>query len=609
MRIGRVQSVFAALAVGTGLVVTSASAATAGAVVRHGVTASAGHAQYRATSQKVRLIGEVNVRSLQRSGSARVSSAIEQLRQRQERTYRVIVGLRRGVMRPSTLPVPTPKPLPITTGGGKTFKGWSGLTGAQQAASNAGDLEPPDQGLCVGGTTVMEPVNSAIGFYKTSGALAGVPVGIAAFFNLPTTSFLSDPRCTFDPATKRWFVSILQIYTDKSGNLTGTGAALLLAVSTSADPLGTYKIYSFDVTDNGKNGEPNNPNCPCFGDQPLLGMDANGVYLSANEYSEGIFTAKPPTQFFNAAQVYAIDKKALAAGTASPTVTHFNTFVAASGNNGYFSLQPTLSAADTSSSANSGTEFLLGSTDYVGAPGDMQNAVALWAVEGTSSLATGGKPTLVGPTSITSEVYGFPGNVNQKAGPTPLGTSSGLVGTSPLSTNDDRMNQTVYAGGVVWGALNTIVKVAGATSTGVAYFAVKPTAAGSKLSGTMAAQGYVAAASSVWFPSVAVSSGHTLIAFSLAGGSHFPSGGFVTLGLKTAPTGVHVTASGTGPEDGFTCYVLPNGKPGHAPCRWGDYSAALAGPGGVWFANEWIPSALGRDTSTNWGTAIGFVKP
>ena len=61
------------------------------------------------------------------------------------------------------------------------------------------------------------------------------------------------------------------------------------------------------TTNDGTNGV-SHPGCPCFGDQPLIGADAKGFYVSTNEFP--IFAAG-----FNGAQVYAMSKAALAAGT------------------------------------------------------------------------------------------------------------------------------------------------------------------------------------------------------------------------------------------------------------------------------------------------------
>src|SRR6185312_1454734 len=107
----------------------------------------------------------------------------------------------------------------------------------------------------------------------------------------------------FDTDTGRWFHTVLEADVDPaSGDLTG-GTNTLLAVSQTRDPLGPYTIYAIDASHAG---------CTvCIGDQPLLGADANGVYLSTAAYD-----LAPPDDSpgFFGAQIYALDKRALAAG-------------------------------------------------------------------------------------------------------------------------------------------------------------------------------------------------------------------------------------------------------------------------------------------------------
>ena len=67
---------------------------------------------------------------------------------------------------------------------------------------------------------------------------------------------------------------------------------------------------------------------------------------------------------------------------------------------------------------------------------------------------------------------------------------------------------------------------------------------------------------------------------------------------------VRIVREGSSPEDGFSCYpALNDGEP--STCRWGDYSASFALPGGeVWSATEIIGDR--RTEFANWGT---FVWP
>jgi len=83
-------------------------------------------------------------------------------------------------------------------------------------------------------------------------------------------------------------------------------------------------VYQIDTTDNGTGGTPNHPGCPCFGDQPRLGLDANNIYISTDEFS-----ILGPA--FNGTQIYAVSKADLINQVPQVHFVHFdNLSVAAS---------------------------------------------------------------------------------------------------------------------------------------------------------------------------------------------------------------------------------------------------------------------------------------
>ncbi|HEV3295095.1 MAG TPA: hypothetical protein VG123_39455, partial [Streptosporangiaceae bacterium] len=165
-------------------------------------------------------------------------------------------------------------------------------------------FEPPDQGLCKGNGFVLEAVNSAYRIYRTTGQSLRGPFNINDLFNVGGKEFTSDPRCWFDPSTQTWFATILFI------NDSSTASSLLIAVRHNPDPRGLWNEYSIDTTDLGGNG------CPCFGDQPRLGIDQDNVYVTADEFS----ILGPQ---FNGAEMWAIDKSDLVNGVVSPHVVNF----------------------------------------------------------------------------------------------------------------------------------------------------------------------------------------------------------------------------------------------------------------------------------------------
>src|SRR5215831_12646285 len=108
-----------------------------------------------------------------------------------------------------------------------------------------------------------------------------------------------------DASTGRFFVSVVEIDLDPAtGNFLPASVAkshFLVAVSADNNPFHGFNVFSLDTTND---GDARFGACPCFGDQPLVGFDANGYYVSTNAFSLSTMT-------FRGAQLYAISKTAL----------------------------------------------------------------------------------------------------------------------------------------------------------------------------------------------------------------------------------------------------------------------------------------------------------
>ena len=74
----------------------------------------------------------------------------------------------------------------------------------------------------------------------------------------------------------------------------------------------------------------------CYGDYPQLGFDANGLYITTNEFD--FFTGA-----FQGAQLYAFSKADLVAGDPSPTSATFQSVRAPVESDVAFSMQPVIS--------------------------------------------------------------------------------------------------------------------------------------------------------------------------------------------------------------------------------------------------------------------------
>ncbi len=515
-----------------------------------------------------------------------------------------------------TPPSPPGTPVSKSPGGAVGFSGVSHLTqlqaGTGKYAGTQSPLEPPDQALCAGNGFVVEGGNLAFAVHNFAGTPLTAVTADNQFFNRSPVvispgppavfgDFLSDPKCYFDPVGHRFIQTILEI--DAPGNVDGSDRThVLVAVSATADPTGTWRLFSFDTSDDGNFGTPAHTGCPCLPDQPLLGANRDGIFIDTNE-----FQLLPGNFPFNGAQIYAFGRRALEQAGAgdAPGFVHLNVGTVPTGDPNlpfWGSVQPATSPAPLA-----GTEFLMtgGPEDIFQNNAPLDNRIAAWALIGTGSL-DGAHPALaLQHRVLTSEVYGLPINTGatQKAGPTPL--RDALGDTDPLETingNDSRMNQVVAADGQLFSGVNTTVTSAGGPDRiGIAFFVVGAKNDRGHLAATIDRQGYLAVnGENVLFPSIGVTAaGRGAMSFSLSGPDFFPSAAFVRFDQRGPVGQIHLVGAGTAPEDGFSGYAAFGGN---GVARWGDYSAAVAdGAGHVWLAAEYIPGGT-RSIFANWGT-------
>ncbi len=493
--------------------------------------------------------------------------------------------------------------------------GFVGITAAQSGAVNGFPVEPPDQGLCAHNGVVLEPVNLAVRVFTVAGAPLTPAVSLNQFFGLaPAVStngdrktygpFISDPRCYYDAQTRRWFVTVLEINVNPGTGALGDRSSELVAVSQTSDPTGSYGLFSLDTTNNGSGGTPSESNCPCFGDQPRIGADANGFYISTDSYPiQGSFNS-------NGGELYAISKQGLAAAATGsappPSLVAIHNGAVLIGDHPANAVQPAETPQGGSYAPD--REYFLSTSDFNGFAtmgGAGAKSVVLWTLSRTSTLRSASPSVTLSYAILPSERYTPPVNATQKPGPHPLGDSLGAP-VPPLSVNDDRMQQVEYIGGKVYSALNT--GLGGASegkASGIAWFQVTPSAA----NGTVTNQGYLAAgsATSLMYPAIGLdTTGRGVMTFSVSGPTIYPSAAYVPFSGGPTSSTVKVVGPGARPEDGFTCYAAKGFGPA---CRWGDYSAASSdGSGHVVMAAEMIPAA-DRDPLENWGTFITTVTP
>jgi hypothetical protein len=337
---------------------------------------------------------------------------------------------------------------------------------------------------------------------------------------------------------------------------------------------------------------------------------------------------------FNGAQLYAISKMQLSSG--GPITVHQFENLELADNTPGFTVWPAQSPnAASYATLNGGTEYFLSSTAAYEALGTgVGGSIAIWSLSNTMSLD--GSPSLSLDSAILpSNQYLTPPKADQKAGNTPLidclnidclGQGAIFEQPGPLDANDTRMQQTFYAKGVLWGALDTAVSLnAGGgfqTKAGVLTFAVRPHP--NLGDSNIVLSEYLGVVNNnIVYPAIAINGrGTGFMAVTLAGFDHYPSAAYTTMSLDGAGP-VTVGLEGVGPQDGFseTSTFSPYGFGAPPRPRWGDYGAAVVDGTTFWLASEYIAQTCDfehwahnttcrgtRGTLGNWSTGITRIR-
>lgn len=152
------------------------------------------------------------------------------------------------------------------------------------SVGEAGNFIPPDPTGAVGPNHYVHAVNTIVKIFDKSGNVLAGPTALSTFLNSGNND--GDPIVMYDQLADRFFVSQFRTSDD----------ALIIGVSTTPDPTGTYNLYSFPLD--------------AFPDYPHYGVWPDAYYLTANKFTGN--------------RVYALDRAAMIAGAANPTIVGFN---------------------------------------------------------------------------------------------------------------------------------------------------------------------------------------------------------------------------------------------------------------------------------------------
>jgi len=152
------------------------------------------------------------------------------------------------------------------------------------ATIQEGQAIPPDPSGAAGPNHYVHAVNLVVKIFDKTGTLLAGPTFLGTFLGSGNNN--GDPIVMYDEMADRFFVSQFRTSDD----------ALIVGVSETADPTGSYNVYAFPLSS--------------FPDYPHYAIWPDAYYMTANK--------------FNGNTTYALDRQAILNGDPNPTIVGFN---------------------------------------------------------------------------------------------------------------------------------------------------------------------------------------------------------------------------------------------------------------------------------------------
>ena len=410
---------------------------------------------------------------------------------------------------------------------------------------------PPDPELAVGMNHVVSVVNDAMYITDLVGNPMAPPISLPAFFApiLGCTN-LFDPNVLYDEQLDRFIVGM---------DANGTGYCV--AMSQTFDPSQPWNAYGFGTVPPPPVGSPD------FFDYPHAGVGELAVYMGANIYD-------PTGSTFKRAEVWAIDKLAMAAGAPLPMPVSqvlFNSFTP----------QPMNAHGWSQGTWPFGQPHVIMANQYL--PAYSADLIDVWHWTdpfGANSFFN------VGFVDLAAATGGVPGGY-----PVPAPQNGGLN----LQANDWRVLDNEYRNGHVWVSQTISCNPGAGAVDCIRWAEVDPLIPAVLQAGVLGTDGEYRT-----FPDLAVNHCDDMtIGYTKLSNATFPEV-WASGRLGIDPPGM------LAPELPLKPAVVPYVSWDGPPHRWGDYSGATSGPDGVstWFLGEYSKNLVLPPPSANWGTWV-----
>jgi hypothetical protein len=407
---------------------------------------------------------------------------------------------------------------------------------------------PPDCNGTAGPSHFMQTINSVYAIYSKTGTLVAGPANLNTLFgSVPGATYNDgDPIILYDEQADRWLVTEFSI--------SGATNYLLVAVSTTNNPTGTWYQYSFTV--------------PVMPDYPKFGIWRDGYYVAVNNSS--------------ANDIFVINRTPMLTGGMSQIIGFDNPNRPTSIDG--FMCVPPVDNDGTFAPAGAPGTFIAFNDDAIGGGSDQ-----LWIYELTANWTTPASSTFSRVQQIS--VAAFDSNFgNDWTNIAQQGTSQQLDAIPQVIMNVPQYRN--------FGTYQTLVcchtvDVDNTDHAGVRWYELRR---GTQTSGNWAIrqQGtYAPDIHSRWMASIMLNgSGKLGLGYSISSSTLYP-------GIRYTGQSAAAYSSATGLMDVPESVIQTGAYSQTGAERWGDYSLLSIDPADdqtFWFTTEYIGSGSARKT-------------
>jgi|GEM_PF-1163612 len=405
-------------------------------------------------------------------------------------------------------------------------------------------FSPPDPNLAVGSNYIVEAVNSTIAIYTETGTLVK-QTSLASIFSNQNDK-LGDPKIVFDQYSQRWILLAL--------NFNSSNSQYLIAASETSDPTGQWYIYEQNASLDGST------NTGFYADYPGLGLDANAVYITSNQYAGNVFQYSK-IRILLKSQLYSHQ---------TLTYTDFTKLIDADSYMFSFTLKPAYNFDNTNSA------YFLCDEEFG------SNTLTYWKID---------NPTSSNPQLTMTPIYISP----YQQPPDAVQENS----ANTIDVGDCRLQDVVCRNGFLYTSFETAYNWGHGNVCAIRYEKINAS------TGSVAMDAvYGSDLSYYYYPNVYIDAyGNIGLVFSRSSTNEYPG---VRWTYRTPDDGTARVSQSL--KDGLNYYYNPVGSDNRN--RWGDYSGICMDPSNsnkIWLCGEYATSY-----SWLWGTAIGsftFITP